>query len=90
MIHNTVAPEIYIPSKLHKKDIPLRSIVSIISAPYYTLFKNLSYCLTNINGKIDHYIKNSFPFDTLEIPNDHILLSLNVVSTHKSSQWIYT
>lgn len=85
-INNAHPPRIYGLPKLHKPDIPLRPIVSSIQSPLYKLSKYLSNTITNIIGKNDHYIKNSFEFknfiNDIYIPEDHILISLDVVSMY--------
>ena len=85
-IHNAVAPKIYGLPKLHKTNIPLRPIVSSIQSPFYNLSKYLSNCLSKITGKNDYYIKDSFTFkqyiDTLQIPPNYKLVSLDVVSLY--------
>lgn len=85
-IHNSIPPKIYGLPKIHKNDIPLRPIVSCIQSPFYNLSKYLSNCLSNITRKNEYYIKDSFSFkdfiDTLVIPDNYKLLSLDVVSLY--------
>jgi predicted GIY-YIG superfamily endonuclease len=85
-IHNSTPPKIYGLPKIHKINVPLRPIVSCIQSPFYKLSKYLSNCLSNITGKNEYYIKDSFSFkhfvDTLVIPPNYKLLSLDVVSLY--------
>lgn len=86
MTHNAISPKIYGLPKLHKSGIPLRPIVSYIQSPLYKLSKYLSNALSKITGKNDYYIKNSFTFkefiDTVELPQNYTLLSLDVTSLY--------
>lgn len=85
-IHNAISPKIYGLPKLHKANIPLRPIVSSIQSPFYNLSKYLSNCISNITGKNDYYIKDSFSFkefiDNVSIPNHYKLVSLDVISLY--------
>lgn len=86
IIHNAVAPKIYGLPKLHKHGVPLRPIVSCIQSPLYNLSKYLSNCLSNVTGKNEYFIKDSFSFktfiDNIKIPNNYKLISLDVVSLY--------
>lgn len=85
-IHNAVPPKLYGLPKLHKPNVPMRPIVSYIKSPFYKLSKYLSNCLSNITRKNNYYIKDSFSFkqfiDTVDLPDDYKLLSLDVVSLY--------
>jgi len=85
-IHNAVTPKIYGLPKLHKPNIPLRPITSSVQSPFYNLSKYLSNCLSKITGKNDFYIRDSFTFkkflDTIQIPLNYKLVSLDVVSLY--------
>lgn len=85
-IHNSVPPKIYGLPKIHKTDIPLRPIISHIQSPLYKLSKHLTTILSNIINKNPYYIKNSFDLksslDKLQIPLNHKLFSLDIVSLY--------
>jgi len=84
--HNGQPPYIYGLPKLHKNNIPLRPIVSTIGSATYNLSKFLSNILANILGNNEYHIKDSWDFHNFikdkKIPNDHILVSFDVVSLY--------
>lgn len=85
-IRNAVPPKIYGLPKLHKKDIPLRPIVSGIQSPLEPMSKFLKNILNNIINKNNYYIKDSTDFknkikDT-KIPINYSLISLDVISLY--------
>lgn len=84
--HNGQPPYIYGLPKLHKNNIPLRPIVSTIGSATYNLSKHLSNILTNIIGKTEYHIKDSWDFHNTiknnKIPENHILVSFDVVSLY--------
>lgn len=84
--HNGHAPYIYGLPKLHKTGIPLRPIVSNIQSPTYNLSKYLSNILSNLLGKNEFYIKNSWDFcefiKNKNIPQGHTIVSFDVVSLY--------
>lgn len=86
IIHNAVSPKIYGLPKIHKDGCPLRPIVSCIQSPFYKLSKFLSNSLSKITCNNNFYIKDSFDFkqfiDTIKIPINHKLISLDVVSLY--------
>lgn len=85
-IHNALPPKIYGLPKLHKDNIPMRPIVSCIQSPLYNLSKFLADILTNIAGKNEFYIKNSWQFknfiNNCVVPENYKLISLDVVSLY--------
>lgn len=87
-IHNSLPPKIYGLPKLHKKDIPLRPIISCIQSPFCNLSNFLTDSLSNVIGKNKHYIKDSWHLKKLlkdiVIPENHILISLDVISLYTS------
>lgn len=82
--YNGIFPRIYGLPKVHKKNFPLRPIVTYIGSPLYNLSKFFADVLSNIVGKSDHHIKNSNEFITnikdVIIPHDHSIISLDVTS----------
>ena len=54
-----VAPEFYGLPKIHKRDIPLRPIVSSRGSINYEVAKELSRILRPLVGKSPHHIKNT-------------------------------
>ena len=81
---STVLARCYGLPKIHKKDIPLRPIISLINSPTYFLAKILYEVLKdNLNTPISH-INNSFELKEkikdIIIDDDHILISLDVSS----------
>lgn len=61
-IHNSLPPKIYGLPKLHKRDTPLRPITACIQSPFYSLSKYVSGILSNIVGKSQYHIKDSWIF----------------------------
>lgn len=81
---NTTAPVIYFVPKVHKKDIPLRPIVSTIKSPTYNIAKYINNSLKHCMH-YNYQIKDSWNFveyiKKLEnIPNDHKIVSFDVSS----------
>ena len=70
--------------KVHKPDIPLRIVISTIDSPCHhlasILYNKLKLCI----NKPEFYIDNSYALikklKNIEIPDDYILLSLDVTS----------
>ena len=81
---DTMLPRMYGLPKIHKNNIPMRPIVSCIGSPTYKLSKVIESILNNSLTKPKSYIKNSLNLieivKNIEIPNDHIMLSLDVTS----------
>ena len=75
--------------KLHKKQIPLRPIVSFTDLPTYDLAKELSSLQKPLIGKSKHQVKNSSDFASSSITNellqtDEIMVSFDVVSLFRN------
>lgn len=85
-LSTTVPPKIYFLPKIHKENVPYRPVVSSIDSPTYGMSKWLSAILARIVGKNDSHVRNSFEFVSKikgqKIPEDHILLSLDVTSLY--------
>ena len=75
-------PKFYGLPKIHKKNTPLRPIVSSIGSITYHLAKHLAAILNSVKGKNGHGIKNSEDFvqkiASLEIPTPRKLVSYDV------------
>lgn len=84
--YNGYAPYIYGLPKLHKENYPLRPIVSNTGSPTYQLSKYLAQSLSNIIGKSQYHVQNSWEFcnfiKRISIPKNHILVSFDVVSLY--------
>jgi len=84
IVRNSLPPKIYFLPKIHKKDLPLRPIVSSIQSPTYNLSKHLSNILSNITNKKEYSIHNSIDFKNKIknkiVSNGHAILSLDVSS----------
>ncbi|XP_023703193.1 uncharacterized protein LOC111862215 [Cryptotermes secundus] len=77
-------PILYGLPKIHKRDVPLRSIISTIGSPTYRLAKHLAGLLNSYTCDSPHHVKNSDEFvHTLKSfrlnPYD-IMVSFDVVS----------
>jgi hypothetical protein len=87
-IRNAVAPKIYGLPKLHKTNVPLRPIVSCIQSPFTPLSKYLKQILSKVAYKNAFYIKDARHFKEkvkkFQIPDNYILVSLDVVSLYTS------
>ena len=57
-----VAPKFYGPPKIHKRDIPLKHIVSGRGSINYEVAKELSRILRPLVGNFPHHIKNTCDF----------------------------
>ena len=70
--------------KLHKKNTPLRPIVSFIGSPTCNLSKDLARILSELTGKNDHHVRNSKDFakfiTSITINNDKQMVSFDAVS----------
>ena len=53
------APRITGYPKIHKEGVPLRGVVSFINSPYEKIAKELVPILRSLQGRTDHYVKNS-------------------------------
>lgn len=84
---NVRTPVFYILPKLHKEGIPGRPIVSGCNSPTEKLSRYLDFYLKPIVHKIPSYIKDTTHFlqvvlDQKDIPNDMILVTLDVKSLY--------
>lgn len=81
---DTTLPLCYGLPKIHKADVPMRPIVSAIGSPTYFLSRFLSRLLLKSIPKPSSYIKHSWDLldkvKLVNIPDDHILISLDVTS----------
>lgn len=82
--NDAVSPRIYELPKIHRDGCPLRPIVSCINNPTHALSKFLSNILYNSIDQDKYKIKNLHQFKTCittqTIPDDFVLISLDVVS----------
>ena len=82
--NNSVIPQIYGLTKIHKEEVPLRPIVSTIGSATYNLAKELSRILSPLIGWTDTYIKNSSHFVSkikdLHFNENDIMVSFDVKS----------
>lgn len=83
-ISNSVIAKMYGCPKIHKHGTPLRPIVSGIGTPTHELSAFLCNILKCSIGQKNSYVKNAEEFrekiKNLEIPANHIIISLDVVS----------
>lgn len=86
IINNAISPKIYGLPKIHKREIPMRPIVSCVQSPFAGLSKFLKKILDNVANKNTSYIRDSWDFknkiNNLIIPADYIIVSLDVVSLY--------
>lgn len=77
-------PKLYGLPKIHKKEIPLRPIVSSIGSPLQSLSKYLAKCLQPAVEKADSFVKNSEHFvkiiESQKLDKNDILVSFDIVS----------
>ena len=83
-----VPPKFYGLPKIHKKDVPLRPIVSSIGNISYHVAEYLTSVLSPLMGKNPHFIKNSQDFIKkirgLEIPPGRKMVSYDVTALFTS------
>lgn len=84
-IYNANAPKIYGNPKVHKDGYPLRPIISSIQGPTNNIAKYIATILKNAyNTDNEYYITDSFHFSSvvnnLKIPDNYVLISLDVVN----------
>ena len=79
-INNTILPRIHGLPKMHKKNFPLRSVVSLINTLIYYMSKIIAKILKKSLPSPNSQVKNSFIFKDVisktKIPTDHIMISL--------------
>lgn len=83
--YNSVCPKIYGNPKLHKRDCPLRPIVSSINSPTSNISMFMTEVLTQTYDRENEYfIKDTFEFATFvnnfRLEEDYVLISLDVVN----------
>jgi hypothetical protein len=79
-------PVLYCTVKVHKRNFPLRPIVSMCNAPNYKLAGYLANMLNECRDKSASYIKDSFQFaeniKKMNIHQDEIMVSFDVQSLY--------
>jgi hypothetical protein len=82
--HNPTTPMFYGKPKIHKKDIPLRPIISAIIAPTHAFFVFLANKPRSFVGKTSSFIKYSFYFiqktQNIQLNDHEFIVSFDVVS----------
>ncbi|XP_055526059.1 uncharacterized protein LOC129728069 [Wyeomyia smithii] len=85
--YNAICPRIYGQPKAHKPNLPLRPVVPNMTAPAYNLSKYIGKIIQN-SIESRYNIKDSFTFcdfiNTVTLPPDYILISLDVTSLFTS------
>ena len=81
-------PKLYGLPKLHKPNIPMRPIVSFCGSPTYQLSKYLTNVLKPLTEESRHKLQSTENFidaiKTIQIPDDHKLVSFDVKSLFTS------
>ncbi|XP_055527883.1 uncharacterized protein LOC129720426 [Wyeomyia smithii] len=80
---NAICPRIYGLPQAHKQGLPLRPVVPNITAPTYNLCRYISRILqASVDSVYNAKSSNTFCeyVNQLEVPQDHILVSFDVVS----------
>ena len=81
---DATAPRLYGLPKIHKKDIPMRPIVSFINSPLYNLSKFLCKLLSPLVGNTEFTVKNSYEFvqflNSIVLKKNECMVSFDVVS----------
>ena len=81
---DATAPRLYGLPKIHKKDIPMRSMVSFINSPLYNLSKFLCKLLSPLVGNTEFTVKNSYEFvqflNSIVLEKNECMVSFDVVS----------
>jgi len=82
------APRITGYPKIHKPDVPLRGVVSFIGSPYENISKALVPILRSLQGRTNHYVKNSRQLKEQikewTVQRDEILTSYDVEALYPS------
>lgn len=83
-----ITPQLYGTPKIHKKEVPLRPIVSFIGSPTYKLSKHLSFLLSPLVGKSNYHIRNTVQWvettKQMKLDVSEELISFDVVSLFTS------
>ena len=70
--------------KVHKADIPMRSIVNTRRSPTYNLAQHLAGVITPLTGKTSSFVKNSPHFvgkvNELQVADSTMMVSFNMKS----------
>lgn len=86
---SAILPRIHGLPKLHKHNIPLRPVVDTTNSPSYALNKYMNDILKKIVNNEKYNVKNSYEFkkfiDETRVPDDHILVSFDVVSLYTNT-----
>jgi hypothetical protein len=81
--YHSKPPQLYDLPKIHRRDIPLRPIVSSINSPCYALTKFLHKILSPLIGNTSSFVKISEYFiksiKDINLQNEDCLLSFDVV-----------
>lgn len=93
--YKAVSPRIYGLPKIHKRDIPLRPIVSTLNSPTTELSKYVASILSNaFSGFHTYAVKDTFEFcekvKNLQLPINYKIISLDVVSLFTNISWSLT
>ena len=84
-------PKLYGLPKLHKPNIPMRPIVSFCGSPTYQLSKYLTNVLKPLTDESRHKLQSTENFidaiKTVQIPDDHKLVSFDVSLRASSPIW---
>ena len=91
---NTRLAKYYSLPKIHKKDEPVRPIISLINSPTHFLSKtiyneiqsSIKLPSSHINNSLDLKLK----INSVTIPDDYIILSLDVTSLFTNIPLLYT
>ena len=81
---NTTLAKCYGLPKIHKKDVPFRPIISLINSPTHFLAKiiynEIKHSIKIPASHINNSLHLKQKLESVIIPDDHILLSLDVIS----------
>lgn len=82
--YNGIPIRLYANPKIHKRDLCYRPIVACNGCPTEKLSKFIAKILSNSLHSNQYYVKDSFEFSNLlnnfQIPDNYVLISLDVVS----------
>ena len=81
---NTTLAKCYGLPKIHKKDVPYRPIISLINSPTHflakTIYKEIQFSVKPPKSHINNSFELKQKLNSVIVPNDYILLSLDVTS----------